>query len=61
MADKDGAPHCSKCHKVEHVIRILYGRPGPKLLEDAQQGLAKLGGCTPKTEKFYCKECDRSF
>ena len=54
-------PKCPKCDKNESVVKIVYGKPGPGLLEEVQKGTIVLGGCCPKPEKFRCKECNFSF
>ena len=48
---------CPVCHKSDQVIRIVYGYPGQKMLEDAEKGIIKLGGCIidPNNPKWYCK------
>jgi hypothetical protein len=39
----DAPSRCPRCGS-EEVIRILYGAPGPDLLEDARSGRVALGG-----------------
>ena len=31
-------PKCPKCDKNESVVKIVYGKPGPGLLEEVQKG-----------------------
>ena len=36
---------CPKCHKNDQVIRIVYGEPMEEVMEMAEKGLCRLGGC----------------
>ena len=58
--EKQSFPECTNCKSKINVIRIVYGRPGPLLAEQAQQGLVKLGGCcvSEDMKHFHCKSCD---
>ena len=55
---------CPKCQKSDQVIPIMFGFPGPEMLEAAERGEIKLGGCciSPGTDpEFHCKRCDYDF
>jgi DNA-directed RNA polymerase subunit RPC12/RpoP len=51
-------PVCPKCGSTE-VVRIVYGLPGPELLEEAKRGQIALGGCcvTGNDPQWHCHEC----
>ncbi|MEI7473997.1 MAG: hypothetical protein WCK67_04395 [bacterium] len=54
---------CQKC-KSKKVVEIQYGMPGPEMLESAQAGKIKLGGCCLPTfpgHLWYCKDCESEF
>ena len=53
-------PTCSDCKVNTNVIRIVYGKPGQKLMDDAKNGLVKLGGCCPQEFKWFCKTCQKN-
>jgi len=50
---------CPKGHSEENIVRIVYGYPGPGMMEDAQNGLIQLGGCviTGNDPKWFCQMC----
>jgi len=60
-AEQSQAKTCPQCRSNQQVIRIVYGRPGPGLQEEAEKGTVMLGGCTPKDEKSFCKNCQTKF
>ncbi len=41
MSENDSCPGCGS----RNVIPIVYGLPGPELLDEAERGEVKLGGC----------------
>jgi hypothetical protein len=49
---------CSECGSA-NVIPIIYGKPGQELIEKAERGEVKLGGCVVSRESpyNYCKDC----
>ncbi len=59
----DSPKECPTCQSTSNVIRIVYGRPGPALVEQANQGSVRLGGCCiPEDVKhFHCKKCLKDF
>ena len=61
--EKQSIPECATCKSANNVIRIVYGRPGAQLAEQAQQGHVKLGGCcvSDDMKHFHCKSCDIDF
>ena len=54
-------PKCTKCGLNTSVIPIIYGKPAHSLIEAADQGKVKLGGCCVDNKKHYCKTCKHSF
>jgi len=63
MSDPKPLPACPKCQASEKVIPIVYGKPGPVLMERADKGEIILGGCciTDDSPSYHCKTCDYSF
>lgn len=53
--------YCPRCGN--ELLPIVYGMPGPEMLEKAERGEIYLGGCviTPDDPKYYCDACDREF
>lgn len=44
------------------IMPIVYGLPSTELIEQADNGLCKIGGCIiDKDKKYYCKNCDNEF
>ena len=58
----DAPSRCPRCGS-EEVIRILYGAPGPDLLEDARTGRVALGGDVfwPEAPEWLCVACDHEW
>lgn len=54
-------PQCPKCKEKSAVVSIVYGRPGPQLLEDSKNGKVHLGGCSMDSKHHYCKTCKLEF
>ncbi len=56
-------PSCPFCGYDDQVVRIVYGLPGPELIEESRQGEIALGGCRIGTDShnWYCRGCLRSF
>ena len=52
---------CPVCKSNSDVVGILYGRPGPQAIKDANEGKIVLRGCSPKPENWYCKKCKKDF
>jgi len=48
---------CPLCHKNDKVIPIIYGEPTSQIMEKAEKGEVKLGGCvmSKSNAKWYCK------
>ena len=60
------APACPKCGKSESVIKFIWGRPSPELMQQAKDGLVALGGCCPplpgeNPKNYKCKACSNDF
>jgi len=57
------APECTKCKSNSAVIPIIIGRPGKELIEKAERGEVKLGGCCmgEDMKHWYCKTCSTEF
>lgn len=53
---------CPQC-RAEKVIPIKYGEPSPKLVQDAENGKAWIGGCcaTEDSPKWHCPTCGAEF
>lgn len=50
-------PPCPMCGAVE-VIPVVFGLPGPELVERANRGEVSLGGCMPLPDVLgSCKAC----
>lgn len=49
---------CPKCGSHE-VVKIIYGLPGPELVEKSERGEVLLGGCIVKEDNpdRACKSC----
>jgi len=54
----DEGQACVQCGSHE-AIPIVYGLPGPELLEQAEAGEVILGGCVVAEDSpiFHCNEC----
>lgn len=54
---------CPDCHQKDQVIPIIYGEPRPEIMEQAELGQLKLGGClvSNHSPKWYCIRDDREF
>lgn len=54
---------CPVCHKNDQVVRIIYGYPSEKTMEDAEKGLIYIGGCiiSNNSPKWYCKRDEKEF
>ncbi|HBN83798.1 MAG TPA: hypothetical protein DDZ89_08130 [Clostridiales bacterium] len=50
---------CPVCGS-KNSIKIIYGYPGPEIMEKAQAGELKLGGCClfGDDPEYYCKDCE---
>ncbi|MCQ2540291.1 MAG: metallophosphoesterase [Acetatifactor sp.] len=60
-----GRSICPKCGS-KQVIPLLYGRPAAHILEEAEKGNIKLGGCMIEeveggVPNRYCKECEHKW
>ena len=58
----EGKRRCPTCNS-EQVIPIVYGFPSSKLIEEADKGLAALGGCVvdANNPKWKCMACKRKW
>lgn len=54
-------PNCPHCGYKESVVRIIYGYPMPELMDRAERGEVKLGGCvvSENDPQWYCKKCQK--
>ena len=45
------------------LIKIVYGKPSPKLMQLAEEGKVHLGGCMlgEDAPRAYCVKCQKSF
>jgi DNA-directed RNA polymerase subunit RPC12/RpoP len=58
MKKKEQYPPCPKCASKD-VIPVVYGYPGPGLMEASEKGKVKLGGCVISHDmyEYFCKTC----
>lgn len=51
------APVCAQCDRA--CIPLVFGLPGPRLMEEAQRGAVALGGCILPDfpPKWSCPQC----
>ena len=51
-------PKCPSCGSSK-VVPIVYGMPGPELVEASKKGEVELGGCvvTDRDPEWHCKAC----
>ncbi len=56
-------PACPYCGYEDQVVRIVYGLPGPDMIQESRMGEIALGGSSigPDSHPWYCKGCLRSF
>jgi len=54
-------PNCPYHGNKEDVVRIIYGYPMPELMDRAERGEVKLGGCcvADNNPEWYCKKCKK--
>jgi len=54
---------CPQCGETKNVVEIVYGYPGPDLMEMHYQGKVKLGGCvvSDNDPDLYCMQCKKEF
>jgi hypothetical protein len=59
----DKKPVCPVCKTAEHVIPIVYGKPARELMEKAERGEVKLGGCVidKDSPRNHCKKDQKDF
>jgi len=53
---------CPRCAKLD-PIPIVYGLPGPGLVEQADRGEVEIGGCLiwPDQPNFVCRACGENY
>jgi hypothetical protein len=55
-------PACPLCGFDDQVVQIVYGNPGPEMIEQSQRREVALGGCkAPGAPAWYCRGCLQSF
>ena len=49
---------CPVCKSSKDVIPIVYGKPGTELIQKAERGECRLGGCVidKDSPRNYCKK-----
>lgn len=59
---EESAKPCPRCGSLE-IVPIMYGLPGPEMMEAANQGRIALGGCcvTDDDPQKECKACGTRF
>ncbi len=52
---------CLRCNAV-HSRPVVYGYPGPELIEAERRGEVVLGGCNvgEPVRVWFCEECERT-
>jgi hypothetical protein len=67
MAKTSGTPKkrkkaCPKCGSLD-VVPILYGYPGPEMMDMASKGKIELGGCCvgERDPRKHCNGCGEDF
>ena len=58
MRSKRHIRDCPNCHSRD-VVPILYGYPGPEVMEESQEGKVHLGGCAIEENQpqKHCNNC----
>jgi hypothetical protein len=54
-------PQCEKCRSNAEVVPVIYGKPGPGLVERANRREVALGGCVMRGDRWHCKRCQHRF
>jgi hypothetical protein len=60
VVDGVETPACPQCGSMG-LIRIVYGLPGPELVDAAKRGEVILGGCQVAHENRVCRSCGARF
>ena len=65
-SDNKTVPSCPNCEKTDNVVKIVFGKPSPEMMKQAQDGKVALGGCCPpmdgqKPRSYKCKTCNKEF
>lgn len=55
--------NCPVCKSDKEVIPIIYGKPGTELIQKAERGECRLGGCmiSENSPRYYCKKDKKEF
>ncbi|HEV7781921.1 MAG TPA: hypothetical protein VGO58_11690 [Chitinophagaceae bacterium] len=55
--------NCPVCRSDKDVIPIVYGKPATGLIQKAERGECRLGGCVLDKDSphFYCKKDKKEF
>jgi len=53
---------CPKCNST-NIVPIVYGMPGPELMEKNHEGKIHIGGCAIKLDSFdrHCNDCENQW
>lgn len=56
------APPCPSCNS-ERVVPIVFGYPGPAMLDQMEAGKIMLGGCLVDEDnpEWHCKDCEHDW
>lgn len=59
---RKGPESCPTCGSLD-VVPILYGLPGPEMMDAAEKGKIELGGCCISDDdpQKQCKACGTQF
>jgi len=63
LASAFGDKNVSSVGCQHQLIKIVYGKPSPKLMQLATENKVYLGGCmrSEKSPKYYCTKCKKRF
>lgn len=56
----EGMRACPRCRAEIVPVPIVYGYPSMEMVDDAEAGKLRLGGCIvgPESPDYACPECD---
>lgn len=60
MTTSDETPSCPECGSSD-VVEIVYGYPGPEMVEASLNGEVELGGCCLSDIQWRCRACEHAF
>lgn len=62
MKETQDRKRCPNCDS-EEIIPIVYGLPGPEMMEESLRGEIALGGCIvfPDNPEWLCTNCEEAW